>query len=361
MASHFESGGLLPPDRQARLLRYLPYAFMAAVVVADLATPRDITFSSTLSVAPALAALGSRRPGRTIVVGVLAAVTVVGMSLYSRGIAGDVEIAAVVAVFAVTAVSCASVTVLQRQHLVLTNIRSVAEAAQHVLLRDIPPELTQVRSAVRYEAAAAEARIGGDLYEAMCTPFGDRLIIGDVRGKGLPAVEAASDVLGIFREAAHQEPDLAAVASRINAGLARRSLRDEEFVTAVLICVPPGLPVVEIVNCGHPPPMLIHHGAVQTLDPPEAAPPLGLFDLVAVRCAVHYAAFEAGDAILLYTDGTTEARDADGDFYHLAKDLSWATFDSPDALVDHVLSGLRLHAGPRLDDDVALLAIQRMV
>ena len=360
MSPSQEPGTRPSQDRPPKILRAVPYLLILAVIISDVFTPRDVTSSSTLSVAPALATLGTRRPGRVLWIGLLSALTVLAMHYYDTNIPVDVEGAAMTAVIAVTIVSWASLRTLQRQQRVLADVRSLAEAAQHVLLRDVPPQLTQVRSAVRYEAAAAEARIGGDLYEAVTTPFGDRVIIGDVRGKGLPAVEAASEVLGIFREAAHQERDLAAVALRIHAGLARRSLRDEEFVTAVLLCIAPGDARIDIVNCGHPPPMLIHHGKVIPLDPPEPSPPLGLLDLVDGTCATYQADFEPGDAILLYTDGTTEARNAKGVFYPLTEDLSWTEYDGPDALVDHVLSGLRLHTGARLDDDVALMAVWRM-
>ena len=204
--------------------------------------PEDVTFSSTLSVAPALSALLTRSLWHTIA----AAVTAIGVSVvlyeYSLHVAGDVEVAAIGAILAVTVVSCVSVGLVGRQSRMLANVRSVAETAQHVVLREVPPELAQVRTAVAYRAAAAEARIGGDLYEALSTRFGDRLLIGDVRGKGLPAVEAAADVLGVFREAAYTEPDLSRVADRMHAMLARRPAGTEEFVTAVLLSVDPERP-----------------------------------------------------------------------------------------------------------------------
>jgi serine phosphatase RsbU (regulator of sigma subunit) len=212
---------------------------------------------------------------------------------------------------------------------------------------------------VSYIAAAAEARIGGDLYEALLTPFGDRLIIGDVRGKGLLAVEAAADVLGAFREVAYTEPDLAVVAARLH-NLMRRTLREEDFVTAVLLCVTPDRPTVEMVNCGHPPPLRLRHGQVATLAEDEPGPPLGLFELgEGGGLKSCWASFVPGDSILLYTDGTTEARDDAGVFYPLPEFLSGASFEDPAGLVELVMTGLVRHAGTRLDDDVALLAVER--
>src|ERR1700728_834489 len=86
----------------------------------------------------------------------------------------------------------------------MANMTSVAEAAQRALLTPLPEQLGPLKLGVVYLAAAAEARVGGDLYEVTATEDnGIRLIIGDVRGKGLGAVEVAADIIGRFREVAH--------------------------------------------------------------------------------------------------------------------------------------------------------------
>ncbi len=82
--------------------------------------------------------------------------------------------------------------------------------------------------------------------------------MGDVRGKGLDAVEIAADVLGVFREVAHEVYTLAEVARRIDASLARRPAAPlEEFVTAVLAEIDPAAGSLTIYNCGHPPPLVL--------------------------------------------------------------------------------------------------------
>ena len=348
--------------RPGWILRLVPYVFIAVIVLADLATPKDVTFSSTLSVAPALSALLTRSVWQTILTAATAAVLSFGLYGYFLHVAGEVEVASLGAIVAVTLVSSVSVRLVGRQSKVLANVRSVAETAQHVVLREVPPELGQVRTAVAYRAAAAEARIGGDLYEAVSTRFGDRLLIGDVRGKGLPAVEAAADVLGVFREAVHTEADLSRVADRMHAMLARRPVRDEEFVTAVLLSVDPDSPTVEVVNCGHPPPLLMRDGRVEVLAPAEPGPPLGLFDLAeppGTASAPAWARFAPGDTLLLYTDGTTEARDKAGRFFDLSGFLAGRPAVSPAELTAQILTGLAAHAGARLEDDVALLVARR--
>ncbi|NUR57306.1 MAG: serine/threonine-protein phosphatase [Catenulispora sp.] len=351
------------PSRPSWPQRLVPYVFIALVMVADVITPRDITFSSTLSVAPALAALVTRSLWQTIAAGVSAAAVSGVAYVYAHDRGGDVEVATLGAITAVTVVSCVSVGLVGRQSRLLADVRSVAETAQHVVLRDVPPELEQVRTAVAYRAAAAEARIGGDLYEAVSTKFGDRLLIGDVRGKGLPAVEAAADVLGVFREAAHTESDLSRVADRMHAMLARRPVRDEEFVTAVLLSVDPTTPTVQVVNCGHPPPLLMRDGRVDVLAPVEPGPPLGLFDIASpagtAAAAPAWAGFAPGDTLLLYTDGTTEARDKSGRFFDLAAFLTDRPAAAPAELTSQILTGLAAHVGGRLEDDVALLVVRR--
>ena len=82
---------------------------------------------------------------------------------------------------------------------------------------------------------------------------GVRLVIGDVVGKGLPALQSAATLLGLFREAAYEEDSLGAIAGRIEASLARE-FNDEQFATAILAQVSSDGDQVELLNCGHPQP-----------------------------------------------------------------------------------------------------------
>src|SRR5437667_279777 len=104
----------------------------------------------------------------------------------------------------------------------LADVTSVAEVVQRALLPPLPERVGPLELQAIYLAAAAQARVGGDLYEVARTQFGIRLIVGDARGKGLDAVETAADVLGVFREVAHEVYTLAEAARRIDASLARR-------------------------------------------------------------------------------------------------------------------------------------------
>lgn len=79
----------------------------------------------------------------------------------------------------------------------------VSEATRRVVLRPLPHRLGPLRVASLYMAAEGEAQIGGDLYAAARVEDSTRMIIGDVRGKGLTSISDASVLMGAFREAAH--------------------------------------------------------------------------------------------------------------------------------------------------------------
>ncbi|WP_067490701.1 PP2C family protein-serine/threonine phosphatase [Actinomadura hibisca] len=202
-------------------------------------------------------------------------------------------------------------------------LRAVAETMQRAVLRPVPHRLGPVRAQVSYLAAAPQAQVGGDLYDVVDTPFGVRVILGDVMGKGLAAVEKATDVLGAFRELAHLEPTLAGTARRLDAYLAghgREEDREEGFVTALLVEIPESGGTAELINCGHPPPLVLSGGRVAFADALPPDPPLGLLGMVEGGHTSNVLTLGPGDRLLLYTDGVTEARaKADGRFYPLAE------------------------------------------
>ena len=98
----------------------------------------------------------------------------------------------------------------------------------------------------------------------MATPFGVRLLVGDVMGTGLPANRTGLSVLNAWRDLACTEPSLAGIAVRLHALIAR-SGHPERFVTALLVNfpvesadgAPPAGSWAELVCCGHPPPLLL--------------------------------------------------------------------------------------------------------
>jgi serine phosphatase RsbU (regulator of sigma subunit) len=333
----------------------LPVLIVSVIVVVGLLGGAGLTWLPLLAAGPALAATTSG-PRGVLCVGLLAGV--LGTMLGIHGGAPGRELAAVLsALVAVTLASGLASALRGRRERVLAAVRSVAEAAQHALLQPVPATVGPFQVAVRYSAAAAEARIGGDLYALVPTPYGVRLIVGDVRGKGLPAVGIAALVVGVFREAAYEEPDLLAVVDRIERSLAR-NLRSDDFVTAVVAGHPrPGR--LELVNCGHAPPLLVRGSGVVPVEPVRPAPPLGLRALTGETPGLQTLPFVDGDQLLLYTDGVTEARDRDRAFYPLTERLAHHLSDEPAHTLTALHDELLRHVGGRLHDDAALLMLRK--
>ncbi|MEV6670264.1 PP2C family protein-serine/threonine phosphatase [Streptomyces sp. NPDC051162] len=344
---------------RARTLVVAAYVLLAGAVVLDVTTDPQWTLSPVLATAPVLASIGTRRAVVPLTVGVSALVLVPLLALADPGVPLSDHLTIGVTVLAITSMSTANVVLIATREHELVQSRSVAEAAQRTLLRPVPERIGGTRTAVRYLAAAAEARVGGDLYEALVTPYGTRFLLGDVRGKGLGAIETAADVLGTFREAAQVEADLAAVAGRLDAAMARRRGDGEEFVTAVLVGTTESGGTAEVVNCGHLPPLLRRAGRVTEIEPPVPEPPLALLGLVGDAYHRRVLAFGPGDLLLLYTDGVTEARDASGRFYPLAERLARMPEAAPEDLLDRVVADLLAYVGGELSDDAALLAVRR--
>ncbi|CAM5734474.1 Serine/threonine-protein phosphatase OS=Streptomyces alboniger OX=132473 GN=CP975_16710 PE=4 SV=1 [Streptomyces alboniger] len=329
---------------------------VSVVVLVDLLGEAGMIWLPLLAAGPALAAT-TNGPRGVLCVGALA--TVLGTMLGRWDSVPVRELAAVLsALVAVTLASALASALRGRRERVLAAVRSVAETAQHALLKPVPACVGPFQAAVRYSAAAAEARIGGDLYALIPTAYGVRLIVGDVRGKGLPAVGTAALVVGVFREAAHEEPDLLAVVDRIERSLAR-NLGSDDFVTAVVAGYPRA-GQLELVNCGHAPPLLVREsGHVVAVEPPHPAPPLGLRALAGQVPALQVLPFADGDQLLLYTDGVTEARDRRRAFYPLLEGLARHVSDEPERTLSALHDELLAHVGGRLHDDAALLLIRK--
>jgi hypothetical protein len=322
---------------------------LAVISTVQFVDHRHADYLGLFAVVPFLAAVFAFWP---TVVGVGAvAVAVALIFAAADGRVTVVDMVNLSGVILATGIAAAVARIRQRQVERIEELLRLAAVAQQAVLRPLGPQLGSLAVAGRYISATAAADIGGDLYEALDTPYGVRIIIGDVRGKGLDAVRLASIVLGSYRHVAYERPELRGIVTDLDRAVAR-SVGDEDFVTAVLIEERGG--TLTIVNCGHPSPLLLRRGQVITLDPPAPAPPLGFMPVARPRVE----RLEPGDRLLLFTDGLGEAR-RDGEFFPTA-DRAWrllghgtvgdglASLET--ALVDWV------HG--RLDDDIALVLLE---
>ncbi len=354
-----------PPVR--RLARWLPALLIAAGLVFDLGTPPSYTASPFFAAAPLVAAPLLSLASTALTAVAATAGEVWGVTYRSTAPNYHESVTELATVFVVALLALGINRVVRTSDAHLASVRDVSEAAQRAVLPLPPERLAGLAIAARYVGARADAGIGGDLYAVQDTPHGVRLIVGDVRGKGLEAVEAAVVVIGAFREAAEQEATLEAVAGRLERALAREGRRRggldrfEGFTTAVLAEIPAnGRPLLRVLNRGHPAPlMLTPDGGLRELAPGAPALPLGMSEVGSWPDRSDETFLPAGSLLLFFTDGMTEARDFRGRFYDPSNRLRGRRFPGPDALLDTLVQDVALHTGGASADDMALLAVQR--
>ncbi|MBO8195686.1 serine/threonine-protein phosphatase [Streptomyces oryzae] len=341
------------------LLSAFPFLAMGVVGAVDMMGGSGIGLQPMMALGPAFAGLtGGKR--RTALVGALALALSIALSLYNDQFGERRGNATLISVAGVSVAALVATAMRQKREAELANVRSIAEAAQRVLLRPVPRGAGRLRVAVSYTSAVAEARIGGDLYEVVTSPHGVRVIIGDVQGKGLEAVETAAVVLGAFREAAYDEPDLPTVGERLERALDRHLL-GEKFVTAVLAEVPHGAHTesATLLNFGHPAPLAVRQdGSVHFAEPPQRSLPLGLGLHGSEPPRPHEVPFAPGDQLLLYTDGVTEARNPDNHFYPLDERAHLLKDTDAEGALEAVRQDLQEHVRSPLHDDAAMLLLR---
>jgi PAS domain S-box-containing protein len=231
----------------------------------------------------------------------------------------------------------------------------IAESLQSSLLH-IPSELGPVRLSHLYRSATEAAHVGGDFYDVFEVKDGKiAVLIGDVAGHGIQAARAATLVKDVVHAFIHQSLLTHEVLSQTNRLLIEK--KDlPGFVTVFLGILDPDRGHLRYSSAGHPYGFLKRaSGDMELLG--SGSSPLGVFDDASWNTGE--VAVGAGDLLLLYTDGVTEARN-DGELFgeaRLAELLRTTTVDSehlPDLILDEVLA----FSDGTLQDDIAILAVR---
>lgn len=234
----------------------------------------------------------------------------------------------------------------------------VATVLQRALLPPELPRVPGVELAARHQPAS-EVVIGGDFYDAFENGDGSwTLLIGDVCGKDTAAATLTALARHSARAAVARDADPRAVLGVVNHAF-RQQNSSEQFCTMVCARLRPGEhgAGVEIAVAGHPPPLVRRaDGRVRSVE--ATGQLIGLFE--APARPVETVQLGAGDALLLYTDGITEARRGDELFglERLVAAVSEHPADEAAALADGVLRAVAAFDNGDRRDDVALLALR---
>ena len=234
----------------------------------------------------------------------------------------------------------------------------LARTVQEALLPTGLPDVPGLDVAARWRPSGG---VSGDAYDVAALPDGRLLVaVADVVGKGIPAallMATLQAAVHTLRDDLASGASLARATARINT-LVCEGTEVGQFVTFAWALVDPEGGRVQSVTAGHPPPRLVRaSGEVVPLD--AGGPLLGV--IAEAEYEEAEATLGAGDGLVLFSDGASEARRGDAEFGDRALDATLATLAGcpAEAVVDRLGGAVMDFADDGLDDDLTLVAVRR--
>jgi serine phosphatase RsbU (regulator of sigma subunit) len=246
---------------------------------------------------------------------------------------------------------------VEQAKLILAKDLDQAAQIQQGLLPTQAPKVPGVELAGHNAACRT---VGGDYYDFI--PYADgsvAIALGDVSGKAMPAALLMTSLHARVRVLAEEPPNVAEMMTRLNRATAA-NCPSNRFVSFFFSVLDPATGVLTYANAGHNPPMIARaDGTIEQLQ--------GGGLLMGILASARYEAYTAqlnpGDALLLYSDGVTEATNPAGDEFEeerLAQVLQQNVSKSPTKIVDAVTSAVReFSAGAPVADDLTLVVAKR--
>lgn len=236
--------------------------------------------------------------------------------------------------------------------------RHIAQALQTGMRNELQ-QVDGITAQGIYSSATATAVIGGDFYDLIRLPDQRACVImGDVSGKGVEAASVSAAVKTALGAYAWQGLSPAHMVRLLNEFLLGFS-RVETFATLFVGIIDLKGAALAYCSAGHPPALLVRSdsGELEGLDVQSGV--VGAFHDMVYRDG--QMSLRPGDALLLYTDGTTEARAPSGAFFGEDGLRDAVMTQEPkgfDGLLDRLLATLDDFTGRTLDDDVAMVALR---
>jgi len=244
------------------------------------------------------------------------------------------------------------------------------QLAHEVQMSCLPQKLPEVAGYNFHAFYRAAYMVGGDYYDFIpLSPAGaskERLVmaLGDVAGKGMPAALLVTKLTSEARYNFLREGDAAKAVASLNNLLAPQCTKMDRFITLAVAVLDPTTHTVTLANAGHPSPLL-YRAATRTIS--ECVPrkvsglALGIMeDYPFDSCQVK---LEPGDALVIYSDGVSDAENAAGTQLSAPTILSTLQAvgnGSPKALIDGLMKTVTQHtAGAKQNDDITLVALGR--
>ncbi len=237
--------------------------------------------------------------------------------------------------------------------------RDEIEVARQVQLSLLPKSHPSIEGWEIWSATTPANDVGGDLIDYLDGAQGRTgVALGDVAGKGMGAALLCAKLQATLRALAPISSDLTALGAALNGVLSRSGL-DNRYATLFYAEIAADSSEVRYLNAGHNPALLVRAGSIEPLL--ASSLPLGMLPGVAYAQGV--VTLHPDDGIVLYSDGITEATNASGDEYGLArlKDAVQSTVALPaEAAARRILESARAFVdGEKPHDDQSILVLRR--
>jgi len=201
--------------------------------------------------------------------------------------------------------------------------------------------------------------VGGDYYDYIpINAHTIQMVIADVSGKGVPAALLMSATAAAMRVEANRDRNILELVGRLNAGIHSVS-DDEHYVTLLLAEIDAHKRTLHYVNCGHNPALLLRTktGTLERMD--SSCPPIGLSpDEICEQASED---LMAGDVLVFYTDGVTEAENRLGEEFgieRLSATVRSGSSLSAEDLMSNIYNAAADFCGDHFNDDVTILVVK---
>ncbi|HEV2305292.1 MAG TPA: SpoIIE family protein phosphatase [Candidatus Acidoferrales bacterium] len=231
----------------------------------------------------------------------------------------------------------------------------IASQIQRDLLPKTFPQMPHV--AVTGSTLACHS-VGGDCFDVVALSGGRfGFFVGDVAGKGVAASLLATLLLGVFYTTAALDIPLAEITKRVNQFLCERSSEDRYATLFYGVLDPAGN--LEYINAGHVPP-LVRRASGELLELPSSNFPVGMFQ--EAEFATERVSLSAGDYLVIYSDGVSEARNLRDDMFEqerLSSLMRSFSGENVEQLADAIRTGVRnFTGGAPQADDITMVIVQ---